>query len=286
MVVGAGKFRYKVIEEWGHASEGHLFGGVVPAVAVDSLDRVYIARRQPAAILVYDREGQFLTTWGEDVLQSPHSIWISDEDRVYIADVEDQTVRTFTTEGELVATLGTPGQVGPPGMPFNRPTWAALAPDGDLFVSDGYGQHRIHRFAADGTWRHSWGEEGSGPGQFTLPHGIRVDPRGRVLVLDRETNHRLQIFDPEGNFLGEWTDLQGPNDLYIDRDNNVYIAEGAHRISIFNLDGDLLARWGEQGEAPGQFADSPHGLWVDSAGDLYVAEVPYLPSRLQKFERL
>ena len=104
----------------------------------------------------------------------------------------------------------------------------------------------------------------------------------RILVLDRE-NRRLQIFDADGNYQGEWTDLDGPNDLYIDKDDNVYIAEGNYRISVFNLDGKLLARWGEHGEAAGQFADHPHGLWLDSRGDLYVAEVPFLDNRLQKF---
>ena len=104
-------------------------------------------------------------------------------------------------------------------------------------------------------------------------------------MLDRE-NRRLQIFDAEGVYLDEWPDLDGPNDLYIDRDDNVFIAEGNYRISVFNLDGRLLARWGEQGEGPGQFADHPHGLWLDSRGDLYVAEVPFLDNRLQKFTRV
>jgi len=286
MMVGSGKFRYRVVEGWGQGPEGRPFGGVTPAVATDSQDRVYIARREPPAILVYDREGRYLTEWGGEVLSSPHSVWISPDDRIYIADMEDHTVRTFTVEGQLLTTLGTPGRVGLFGLPFNRPTWATLSPDGDLFVSDGYGQHRVHHFTADGTLRHSWGEQGSQPGQFTLPHGIRVDPRGRVMVLDRETNHRLQIFDQNGSFLEEWTDLKSPNDLYIDRDDHVHIAEGVHRISIFNLDGELLARWGEQGEAPGQFANSPHGIWIDSRGDLYITEVPHLPNRLQKFERI
>jgi DNA-binding beta-propeller fold protein YncE len=286
MIVGAGEFRYRVVEGWGQGPEGREFGGVVPSVAVNSQDRVFIARRSPPAILVYDREGRYLAAWGQDVLHSPHSVWISPDDRVYVADMEDHTVRTFTLEGELLSTLGTVGLPGAPGKPFNKPTWAVLSASGELFVSDGYGQQRVHRFAADGRLLLSWGEHGSGPGQFTLPHGIRVDPKGRVLVLDRETNHRLQIFDVEGNFLGQWADLKGPNDLYIDRNNHVYIAEGPQRISIFDLDGNLLARWGEKGERAGQFTDSPHGIWADSHGDLYVAEVPRLPNRLQKFERI
>ena len=278
-------FNYKVVEGWGQGPEGRAFGGVTPAVATDSHDRVYVARREPAAILVYDREGRFLTAWGEGLLKSPHSVWFDERDHLYVVDVKDHTVRRFDSDGRVLQTLGTPGQVGAPGEPFNRPTWAALAPGGDLYVSDGYGQFRVHRFSADGTLQHSWGEEGAGPGQFALPHCLRVDSRGRVLVLDRE-NRRLQIFDAEGVYLDEWPDLDGPNDLYIDRYDNVFIAEGNYRISVFNLDGRLLARWGEQGEGPGQFADHPHGLWLDSRGDLYVAEVPFLDNRLQKFARV
>ena len=278
-------FNYKVVEGWGQGPEGRAFGGVTPAVATDSHDRVYVARREPAAILVYDREGRFLTAWGEGLLKSPHSVWFDERDHLYVVDVKDHTVRRFDSDGRVLQTLGTPGQVGAPGEPFNRPTWAVLAPGGDLYVSDGYGQFRVHRFSADGTLQHSWGEEGAGPGQFALPHCLRVDSRGRVLVLDRE-NRRLQIFDAEGVYLDEWPDLDGPNDLYIDRDDNVFIAEGNYRISVFNLDGRLLARWGEQGEGPGQFADHPHGLWLDSRGDLYVAEVPFLDNRLQKFARV
>ncbi|MBV7332146.1 peptidyl-alpha-hydroxyglycine alpha-amidating lyase family protein [Chloroflexi bacterium TSY] len=285
MITDTNTYSYRVVEGWGQGPNGRKFGGVVPSVATDSHDRVYITRRAPPAMLVYDREGQFLTSWGEDLFKNPHSVWISDADQIYVADVEDHTIRKFDTEGRLLQILGTPGQVGSPGMPFNKPTWAVLSPTNDLFVSDGYGQFRVHRFSADGTLLHSWGEEGQKPGQFALPHCVRVDRHGRVLVLDRE-NNRLQIFDAEGTFLGEWTDLQGPNDLYIDQDDIVYIAEAPHRISIFTLDGELLARWGEQGEAPGQFADHPHGLWVDSHGDLYVAEVPFLDNRLQKFTRV
>jgi DNA-binding beta-propeller fold protein YncE len=142
----------------------------------------------------------------------------------------------------------------------------------------------MHRFTADGRLLHSWGEEGTGPGQFGLPHCLRVDSRGRVLVLDR-SNRRLQVFDAEGVYLDEWPDLDGPNDLYIDENDNVYIAEGNFRISVFDLDGKLLARWGEPGEGAGRFTDHPHGLWLDTTGDLYVAEVATLHNRLQKFTR-
>ena len=236
MAAHHGGFNFKAVEGWGLGPDGRVFGGVTPAVATDSRDRVYIARREPPAILVYDREGNFLTAWGDDLFKNPHSVWFNEQDQLYVADVDDHTVRKLDTDGRVLQTLGTPDMVGEPGQPFNQPTWAVEAPWGDLYVTDGYGQYRVHRFSADGTLLHSWGEEGTGPGQFALPHCLRVDSRNRLLVLDRE-NRRLQIFDAEGNYQGEWPDLDGPNDLYIDEDDIVYIAEGNYRISIFNLDG-------------------------------------------------
>ena len=118
-------------------------------------------------------------------------------------------------------------------------------------------------------------------GQFDLPHSIGVDGQNRVIVVDRE-NHRLQLFDVEGTFLGMWTGLLQPMDLYIDRDNTLYVAEAYQRLSIFSADGTVLARWGEGGSAPGQFASFLHGICVDSYGDLYIAD----ESRMQKFERI
>jgi hypothetical protein len=107
-----------------------------------------------------------------------------------------------------------------------------------------------------------------------------------VLLLDREPNHRIQLFDMDGQFLGEWKGFSAPNDAFIDRDHNIYVAEGGQRISVFNLDGELLARWGEKGDTPGQFANGPHGVWVDGQNDLYVTEVPHLANRVQKFARI
>jgi DNA-binding beta-propeller fold protein YncE len=193
-------------------------------------------------------------------------------------------VHLFTTEGALLASLGTPGQPAAPGRPFNKPTKAVLSPSGDIFISDGYGQERVHRFSSSGDLLLSWGSKGKGAGQFDTPHTVCVDRRNRVLVADR-ANNRVQVFDADGGYLSEWTGLGWPNDIYIDQEDNVYIAEAHNGISVFNLDGELVARWGEKGTAPGQFADMPHGLCVDSRGDLYVAEV-VTPNLFQKFERV
>ena len=281
-----GGFNFEVVEGWGRGPEGREMGGVVPGVAVDSQDRVYVARRSPPAILVYDDQGRFLQSWGEDALANPHLLWIGSDDQVYCADSGNHTVRKFSADGEVLQTLGTPDRPGPPDMPFNQPTRAMLSQSGDLFVADGYGQFRVHRLSPDGQVLSSWGEGGQGPGQFALPHSLWVDDRrSRVLVMDRE-NNRIQIFDFEGAYMGEWTDVEMPMDMYIGLDDVVYVSEAPSRISIFSPDGELLSRWGEDGSAPGQFEDAPHGIWVDSRGDLYVAEVATVHNRIQKFARM
>ena len=277
-------YQFEVVEGWGFGPDGKVMGGIVPDVAVDSQDRVYITRREPPAILVYDREGRYLSTFGDETLSNPHNIWIDPDDRVFVADTDDHTIRIFTIDGKLITTLGTENQTGEPGQPFNRPTKAMAAPSGQIFVSDGYGQHRVHRFSADGEHEHSWGEEGEGPGQFALPHDLWVDPRERVLVTDR-TNNRIQLFDYDGNYLEEWTDILSPNNMDIYEDV-IYVAEAPARVSMFDLDGNLVGRWGEEGEGPGQFADPAHGMCVDSHGDVYVGEVPFKPDRIQKFTRV
>ena len=283
--MGPGSFNFEVVEGWGRGPEGREMGGVVPGVAVDSQDRVYVARRSPPAILVYDDQGRFLQSWGEDALASPHLLWIGSDDQVYCADSGNHTVRKFSADGEVLQTLGTPDRPGSPDTPFNQPTRAMLSQSGDLFVADGYGQFRVHRLSPDGQVLSSWGEGGHGPGQFALPHSLWVDDRrSRVLVMDRE-NNRIQIFDFEGIFMGEWTDVEMPMDMYIDLDDVVYVSEAPSRISIFSPDGELLSRWGEDGSAPGQFEDAPHAIWLDSRGDLYVAEVATIHNRIQKFAR-
>jgi len=154
------------------------------------------------------------------------------------------------------------------GGPFNLPTDIAFAPDGSMFMTDGYGNARVHKFSADAQYLFSWGEPGTAPGQFNLPHGVWIDRRGRVLVADRE-NDRVQVFDQNGKLLSVWsTELIGPAFFYVDDDDIVYIPEhNGGRISILTLDGERLARWGD-----GPVHRSCHGIWVDSHSDLYVVQ--------------
>ena len=151
-------------------------------------------------------------------------------------------------------------------------------------MADGYGNSRVHRYSPEGRLVRSWGAHGSGPGEFDLPHGIWVDAQQRVWVTEKQ-GHRLQRFTLEGEHIDTWSGFSKPNAVWVGRDGVSYFAEQNHRVSILSPDGALLNRWGEENtEQPGQFI-APHGLWVDSHGDLYVAEV-LQGKRLQKFVRV
>jgi DNA-binding beta-propeller fold protein YncE len=284
MIVGTGDFTYEVAEGWGSFPEGWKLGWIA-AVAVDSRDRVYLYNRSEHPLVVLDRDGSFSSSWAEDILLDAHGILIDERDHVFCVEREIHCMRRFSPAGELTMTLGTPRKQGAEGEPFRQPTDIAFDSKGDMYISDGYDNARVHKFTADGEHIKSWGSPGAGPGQFDTPHCVRVDRNDRVLVCDR-SNNRVQIFDTEGEFLSEWGNLNQPDTIHIDQDDIVYIAELDQRVSILSLEGELLCRWGkgERLDAPGEFRGCPHGIWTDSRGDLYVSEVQ-TDQRVQKFIR-
>ena len=162
-------YNYEVVERWGLGPQGRSMGGVVPGVAADSQGRVFVGRRHPPALLVYDRDGAYIGTWGADLLGNPHLLWVDGEDQVYVADTDTHTIRCFNPQGEVVHTWGTPGVPGAPDQPFNQPTKAMRGPSGDLYVADGYGQYRIHRISDGGELVHSWGSAARVRGNSPCP---------------------------------------------------------------------------------------------------------------------
>jgi len=281
MVFGSDKLRYEVVKGWGRLPEGWSFGNVI-GVAVDSLDDVYVVNRGEHPVIVFDSDGGFKGSWGEGVFNAPHGLCI-DGEFAYIADYRDHTVRKFTKGGKLLHTWGIKDQPGGEGEPFNRPTDVAIAPTGEIYVSDGYGNARVHKYSMDGELLISWGEHGSGPGQFDIVHDVWVAVDGQVFVADRQ-NHRIQIFTPDGEYITEWTGFRQPCSVYIDDEELVYVPELQARFSILDMEGRVVARWGgEKSKVPGLFI-APHCACVDSRGDLYVGET-LEGSRIQKFER-
>lgn len=270
-VVGSGRFTYEVDKEWGRREGGVPRFGVSQGVSGDSQDRIYVFQRSPVAhMMVFDRHGKLLSTWGEGKFLHPHGVWVSPSDELYLTDRDAHTVSKWTLDGRHLQTWGTHGQPGAPGAPFNQPTKAVLTPDGEMYVSDGYGQQRVHRFSKDGKLISSWGEKGEGDGQFALPHDVWVDDKERVLICDRE-NKRVQLFDRGGNFTGEWRDLKSPMQIFV-RDDVMYMAEAGFQISARTVDGEELASWSYQ-SVSGRTENAPHSIWVDSRGDIYVGEV-------------
>jgi DNA-binding beta-propeller fold protein YncE len=292
--VGSGDFVYEVDERWGQLPASWSFVDVV-GVVVDADDRVFVFNRGAHPMVIFERDGRLAGAWGEGVFTNPHGLQIGPDGSIYTVDNGDHTVRKFTPDGELLMTLGTPGQPSDTGYsgnldairgggPFNAPTNVAVAPDGSLYVTDGYGNCKVHHFAADGQLIRSWGEAGRGPGQFRLVHGVCVAPDGAVYVGDR-ANDRVQVFSPTGAFLREWSDVRMPDEVHLGPDGVFYVAELGHqstanglgaRVTIRDADGAILAGWGDEGDpaAAGACA-APHGIRVDSHGDLYLGEVTF-----------
>ena len=277
--VGTGKHTYELVDGWGQLPDGWSLGQT--AIVTDSQDRVYLFNRSEHPLIVLDRDGNFLTSWGEGVLTAAHGMFIDTDENLYLPVINSHVVLKYSSQGNLLMTLGTWDQPSDTGWsgdyrdtvqraagPFHRPSDVALSPKGEIYVSDGYGNARVHKFTADGRLLFSWGAPGKTcPGEFHVPHGVWVHTDGRVFVADRE-NNRLQIFGPEGEFLTQWTDLARPCDIYIDGDQTVYVVELNAFVSILNIEGELLARWpSPTGTGDG---DGGHAVWLDSHGDIYV----------------
>jgi len=312
-IVGSGDYQYRIIENWAKLPDGWSFKEVA-AVGVDKNDNVYVFGRGEHPMMIFDRAGNFLRSWGEGQYPRAHGVHMGPDDSIYLTDDGGHFVRKCRIEdGKVLLELGVPGVPAPylSGEPFNRCTHTALSPSGDIYVSDGYGNARVHKYSPNGKLLFSWGEPGSDPGQFNLVHNICTDADGWVYVADRE-NHRVQVFDGDGKYETQWNNLHRPCGLCMPYTHQpvCYIGELSvnrlnanlgPRVSIVDNQGKLLSRIGDPfaGTAPTSFI-GPHGLAVDSRGDLYVGEVcvtlwpglfpgqPHPPGlrALQKYERI
>jgi DNA-binding beta-propeller fold protein YncE len=291
VALGTKAFTYQVIENWAKLPDGWSFKEV-GGVGVDARDNVYVFNRGAHPVMIFDRQGNFLRSWGEGIFPRAHGITMAPDDTMFLSDDGDHTVRKCTLDGKVLFTLGTSGKPAPfmSGDPFNRCTHVAIDPrTGDFYVSDGYCNARVHKYTPEGKLLFSWGESGTDPGEFNIAHNIATDKDGWVYVADRE-NHRVQVFDANGKFETQWVNMARPCGLYIDQSSELaYIgelgaaigpnAEGRKlgpRVSIYNTRGQLMARLGDEGEGenPGRFI-APHGVCIDSHGDIYVGEVSW-----------
>lgn len=297
---------YHVVHGWPVLPEGRDLGAV-SGIGVDSHDNVIVFHRNERSwpssnellttlialptITIFDgRTGQVLTEWGANQFAMPHGLTVDSQDQVWLTDVALQQVYKFSHDGHLLMTLGERGVAGSDPAHFNRVTDVAVAPDGSFFVSDGYRNSRVMKFSPTGTFLMQWGTKGTGPGQFDVPHSIALDQRGKIYVADRQ-NDRVQIFDGNGRYLGEWKskDIGRPYALRFGPDGTAYIADGGEQpkmppdrsgVDVVSRDGKQITRFGRWGNYDGQF-EMAHAIAVASDGSVYVADIT--GKRVQKF---
>lgn len=270
--VALGNTIYEVERPWPCLLKGQSLSEV-SHLSLSPDGRVYVLQRQDPFVLVFSSEGKLIDQWEHPLLDGGHALHIVTDGRVFLTDWDDHWVQIFSADGELLQVIGDPQRPGF-GTPFNHPTDAAVAPDGDLFVTDGYGNSCIHHFDSSGNLIKSWGRPGKGPGEFSTPHALCIDGQGRILVTDRE-NNRVQIFDQDGRYLGQIEDLYHPMDIALDKQGFIYVTDQTPRLSLFTPEGELVGRC----RTLGTYA---HGLDVDAEGNIFLAEM--LPSNLTKLK--
>jgi hypothetical protein len=275
----------------------------VSGIALDGAGQVWIFNRGDVPVQVFSAAGKLVRTWGQNQFREPHQVRIDRGGNIWLADSGLHVVRKFTPAGTLLLTLGVPGEPGEDSTHLNRPTDVAVAPGGDLFVSDGYGNNRIVHYDARGQFLATWGKLGAGPGMLSLPHSIAVDSHARLYVADRN-NARVQVFDQRGRCIDEWNDLLVPWHITITERDEIYVCGSSpmrwpklallglplgvppkdQLVMVFSPDGRVKRLWMfPKGQRPGEL-DWVHALAVDSAGNLYLGDIR--GKRAQRFRRL
>ena len=272
LFVSLGQQRYRIERPWGDIPSG---GGRVTDVVCDGRGHVFVLLRADSyvdarlpTVIELAPDGRRLVAWGE-MIADGHMLSIGCDGRIYVVDRDAHEIVVFDVSGRRIGGLGRRHR---PNEPFNHPCDVAIAPSGEIYVADGYGASRVHRFSADGDLIGTWGEPGEAPGHFTTPHGIWALADGRVAVADRE-NNRVQVFSADGSLQAVWTDFYHPMDIFQDAAGRLFVTDQIPRLSMLGPDGTLLGRCRP-------VLNGAHGMWGDSAGVLYLAEMN--PSRVTR----
>ena len=273
------KLGHKVDSNWPTLPAGWTFDET-PGVAVDKREHVFVFHRGPHSIMEFDVEGKLLRNWGDGVFVRPHALKFDPEGNLWAADDQGHVVVKMDAQGRVRMVLGRKNTKGETDDLFNRPTDIAFGLNGDVYITDGYGNSRVVQYTREGKFVRTWGKKGSAEGEFNLPHGIAVDKQGRVYVGDRE-NRRMQVFDANGKFVTQWKHVGSPWGVVITPDQQLYLCDGYNnRILKTNLSGEITGVLSGPGKLPG-LLDFSHHLAVAPGGNIYVAEIKNW--RVQKF---
>jgi hypothetical protein len=299
---------YQVDPSWPQRPE-NMPWAATPGIYVDGRDQVWVFTRANPPVQVYTAGGKFVRAWGGDLIgttrtgTSSHHIKIDGQGQVWLADAANHVVLQCTPEGKLVKRLGTAGESGCDETHFNRPTDMAVTPDGQVFVSDGYGNARVVHFDARGRFVKAWGKLGTAPGEFNLPHAIALDSQGRLYVADRN-NARVQVFDQEGKFLDQWQNLLVPWGFWVTPKDEIWVCGSSPmpwreedkvlgcppKDQLFmklDTSGRVLQLWtvpkGVDGEEKPGDLNWVHAIALDSQGNIYATDI--VGQRAQKFVR-
>jgi len=287
-----GKVRLVVDPAWPQKPASFTWGAM-SGITVDGQDQVYLFNRSDPTVQVYRTDGTLVRSWSTANPKGTHHIKLDPDGNVWVADFRSHVVQKYTPEGKLLLTLGEADRSGNDEGHFDGPTDMAFLPGGDVFISDGYGNRRVVHFDKQGRFTKAWGEEGTGPGQFALPHAIAVDSQGRLYVADRN-NARIQVFDTEGKLLAVWNDLLMPWGFAVTKDDEIWVC-GSSRVRQSSGDGwvitpppdQWLMKLDTDGKAllrvpldtteadagkPGEVA-WVHCVAVDSKGNLYLGDI-------------
>jgi sugar lactone lactonase YvrE len=273
---------YGVMIDWPKLPRNWRLGQVA-GVAVDQRERYYLYHRGNEAppLICFDREGEYLHSWGEGAYVRPHMVKCDGEDNIWLIDDNGHVLYLCSPEGELLRTLGTKGEPGEDGIHFDKPTDIAFGSGGGFYVSDGYGNKRVARFDEDLGFLGQWGSEGVGEGQFVLPHAVTTDDEGLVYVADRN-RWRVQIFSPGGGFLRQWTHIGKPYGIVYASDGCLYVCDGTKaRVTKVERSGRVVGYFGAPGGGAGQVSTA-HDIAVAPNGDILLA---HLDGRAQLFSR-
>ena len=297
---------YKVDPTWPKEKPPGGEWAAMSSVAVAPDGNVWTFNRGKIPVQVYSPDGNLVKYWAGEpgTFRNPHTVRFDNAGGLWLVDSRTHTVRKFTSDGKVLLTVGTPDESGEDATHLNQPNDVAIAPNGDLYVSDGYGNDRVAVFDKSGKFIRAWGKLGSAPGEFSQPHSIALDSKGRVYVADRN-NVRIQIFDSKGKFLTEWKNIITPWALWITKDDEIWVCGASPTlwaeipakqealatppkdqvIMRFDTEGRLKQFWsvpkGQQGkEQPGDL-NWVHSMAVGADGSLYFGDVQ--GKRAQKF---